>query len=451
MKKVVLSILVIMSILPVFTKADGIPWPPITPYISEEHQIVLIQQRSNEVVTTLDLSIKNKPANIFTILEESIYINEYDNPVWIKTFLLPDDFDSEDLCINSYDFRYYKDNIPQVEVTINDNVVYLYTKGASYCKFTSNQDLSDPKFVNVSEFFKPGEYNTIEIRINSGYGFTIDGIYLKSGEGNNKVKIIIPFKEMPKSIEIGGQGIPIWELEDIFRDKRVWYGYYEGRLLSAKDMPEVAGEAQQIETNVKSVVTRTEVSKDVSGKFEGKVSDLLTTVSTKGSSDKEFIVVRFSDVSYEAYLDFNAYVIELTVEPFELKRIVIKWIEEIDNENDFDYYYPLGTGKTWNENIPYTAIYVKLPKKNGIRFSSVEGKEEVVRDDFRYYRWKFVESKPDKDIYITVNKLSGIEDLIHKVDVWIERNSMIGVIVLFLIIIGLLITFKPKKRSRKWI
>ena len=467
MKKIITLSLILLLIVPL-VKADGIPYPPISPYISEEHQIVLVEQKGNKIITTLDLGIKARPENIFSILEENIYISGY-NPVWLKTFLLPEEFEPEQLCIISYDFRYYQEETSPVEVTINDNIVYLYTKegngnvifaekkimpppqrrGYTYCNFTRNQNMSDPEFVEVSEFFEPGEYNTIEIRTNTRRGFGINGIYLKSGEAENKVKIIIPFKTMPESIEIGGQGINIWELEYVFRDRREWYGYYGGRLLSTKEAPALAREAQTIERSTQEVISRTEVSADVSGKFEGKVSDLLGTVSTKGLKVKnEYLVVRFADVSYEAYLNHNAYVIELTVEPFKLKRVVIKWVEAIENKNDFDYWYPLGTGQTWSEKIPYTAIYVKLPEKNAIKFSNIPGKEEATRGGYRYYRWKFIEDNPDKDLYITVEKLTKVEEWIHEIEAWLKSHAMILVIVGGLFILGMIISVRSKPRGR---
>jgi len=282
-----------------------------------------------------------------------------------------------------------------------------------YCKFMLNQNLTSPQFVNVSSYFKSGEYNTIEIRSNSDYqSFSINKMYLAS-ETKELVKIIIPFKTMPNSVEIGGYGLYTWTLDQPFtKQKREWYGYYGGRLISEKDLPLLAGTAQSVENVVKSEVTSTQIATDVTGGFQGKVSDLLT-VSTSGSSHESSPTIKLAgeDIEsvYQAYMQDNAYVIELKILPYELKRMTIKWVEDLNDVNQFQYYYPLGTGRTWLDNISYTTIYVKLPENYILSSSNVPGKEDANDASYNYYRWKFVESTPTQDLIINVKKVSEVE------------------------------------------
>lgn len=456
------------------TLADGMPYPIYRPYISEEHQIVLVEVKNDKMITTLDLGVRSKPENVLTLLEEYVYINE-NNPVWLKTFIVPEKFTPKELCIRSYSFSYYNQKNSPVEVTINKNVVYLYLEpqimrgyeepsgykikpsgykikepmppyeGPTYCRFMETENLTDPKFVDVSKFFKPGEYNTVEIRANKHLGFELSGVHLQSNETVNKVKIIIPFKVLPESIEIGGQGIDIWYLESVFGKRKEWYGYYGDRLLTAKEAPELAGRAQTIEERTKSQVSIIRVSSDVSGGFEGKISDIIgeNEVSTAGLYRNEYIIVKLTGNSdYETYMDYNAYVIELPISPYEVKRIVIRWVEDIKNKDSFDYYFPLGTGKIWKDNIPYTAVYVKIPEKNVIRLSSIPGSEEATKDNYRFYRWKFVDSKPDMDLYITVEKISKAEEWFHRVEVWIKGHEMAIFMLGGLVILGLIISVR---------
>jgi len=453
-----LFVLMLGSFLPL-AKADGMPYPPIRPQIKEEHQIAFIELKNKEITTTLDLGIRNKPKNIFPVLENSIYISS-SNPFWIKTFILPKDFSVKDLCINSYDFRYY--NEPLAQITINGNVVYPYTKspiieyaekvppiysyyGQTYCQFISNKNFSNPIFVNASNYFMPGQYNTIEIRRYLYRSFSIQKIYLTSGTITDKVKIIIPFKIMPKSVEIGGTGLDIYSLDYPFREKREWYGYYGGSLFSAKEAPGLAQTALGVEQSTKSQIIQTQVATDVTGSFQGKVSDILAQVSAAGTSENRIgPTIRFAGVPeienlYKTYMQDSAYIIELNIQPYELKRITIKWVEDATDENYFPYYYPLGTGKIWSENISYTAIYVKLPKPYAIDYVNLEGKEVASDDNYDYYRWKFVDSNPDQDLHINVKKLSPIEQTLLGISIWMGKNSGVVVIAIILIIMGIII------------
>jgi hypothetical protein len=532
MKKFI--ILLTLYLLIPAVRADGMPFPYIRPQVREEHQIVLMEVRDKEILTTLDLGIRNRPETTFSILDNPIYISEI-NPFWLKTFFLPSDFKPKDLCINSYDLGYYWTETSPVKITINGNTAYLYTpmqcinhaqcskacdnlgidfhwsgtgnsyrswngtcpsnvygcmtgqccigqcnqpgylqegtcecvrtnvvdiygdvcpagttcgsdcychpiknltktamsgelmkvpvvvipmpyeKKQTYCRFMKNEKISDPKFVDISSYLKPGQYNTIEIRSNIAYrSFSVNKVYLAS-ETKEIVKIIIPFKTMPKSVEIGGYGLNTWELDQPFeREKRYWYGYYGGQLLSAKEAPLLAGTAQRIEESVKSQVTQTQVATDVTGGFKGKVSDVLTQVSLSEFSNRVEPTVKFageSDVEsiYQAYMQDDAYVIQLKILPYELKRITIKWVEDLKDENEFQYYYPLGTGRTWMDNISYTAIYIKLPVNKVMKYASIPGSDDARDASYNYYRWKFVESKPTEDLTITVRKISEVE------------------------------------------
>jgi len=503
MKKIIILILFGLFLIPAI-KSDGIPYPYIRDQIREEHQIVLVELKDNQVQTTLDLGIKNRPSTVFTVSDDSIYISS-SNPFWLKTFSLPSEFKVKDFCINSYSFSNTWFDKSPIKVTINGNVVYLYTpvsctsdyqcaKACSYlcpsyssnccvngntgrcnyatgecycernsnrctncpacdytyeycsgygtskyctrsyekmptgqaveimsrpenkdqyCRFMLNQNLTSPQFVNVSSYFKPGEYNTVEIRSNSDYqSFSINKMYLAS-ETKELVKIIIPFKTMPKSVEIGGYGLYTWTLDQPFtKQKREWYGYYGGQLLSEKQAPLLAGTAQSVENIVKSEVTQTQVATDVTGGFQGKVSDLLT-VSTSGVSHESSPTIKLAgeDIEsvYQAYIQDNAYVIELKILPYELKRMTIKWVEDLNDVNQFQYYYPLGTGRTWLDNISYTAIYVKLPENYILTSSNIAGKEDVKDASYNYYRWKFVESTPTQDLIVNVKKVSEVE------------------------------------------
>ncbi len=442
-----------------FVKADGIPVPPIRPYVKEEHQIVLVEFSDQKLKTTLDLGIRNKPSGLFPILENSIYISS-SNPFWLKTFLLPSDFQVKELCFQTY--SYFRGDKPTVKVTINGHVVYLHTKSPSisyeentYCSFITNQNMSNPQFVDVSQYFIPGQYNTIEVRRNDEYrSFSIYKIYLTSGETSDTVRIVIPFKTMPTSVEVGGYGLNVWQLDNPFKERKYWYGYYGGKLLSEAEAPTLASQAELVEANVKSRVSQTEVATDVTGGFQGKVSDVLSTASLEGSSSqKGELIIKFAGESiekvYESYMQDNAYVIELKIKPFELKRIVIKWEEDVSDLNNFDYYYPLGTGATWQENISYTAIYVKLPKPYAIKYSNVQGMEEATDNNYNYYRWKFVDSNPSEDLHIDIKKLTPLEESINNLKIWIARNSAIVGIVLVLIFLGVIIQIRHKKRRRR--
>ncbi|MDI6826566.1 MAG: hypothetical protein QMD36_05300 [Candidatus Aenigmarchaeota archaeon] len=524
-----LGVLCLLIIQPI-VKADGMPHPSIRPQIREEHQIVSVEVRDGEILTTLDLGIRNRPETVFSVLDNSININEM-NPFWLKTFLLPSDFEPKNLCINSYDLGYYWTEISPVKISINENTVYLYTpmqctnnaqcsqacdnlgidfhwsgtgnnykswtgtcpsnvygcmtgqccigqceegtcecrqtnvvdiygnvcpvgttcgsdcychpiknltktvmteeltkarpvelvripyeKKHTYCQFMKNEKISEPQFVDISSYLKPGQYNTIEIRSNVAYrSFSVNKIYLAS-KTKEMVKIIIPFKNMPKSVEVGGTGLNIWELDQPFKkEPGYWYGYYGGRLLTTKEAPAIASIAQNVEASIKSQVTQTQITTDVVGSFEGKVSDILSTVSlSKHSFQSKSTVLRLAGASdvesvYEAYMGDYGYVIELEIPPYELKRITVKWIEDITNDERFGYYYPLGTGKTWFDNISYTAIYVKLPNKYTINYASIPGREKAEDASYYYYRWKFVESSPSEDLNIDMKKISRAE------------------------------------------
>jgi len=480
MKKLIF-ILIFLLLIPNFTQADGIPYPSIRPYVKEEHQIVLVELKNDELITTLDVGIRNKPRNVFPLLEESIYINE-NNPVWSYTFTdLPRDFNVKHLCIESRDFKYqYYHNKWPVKVSINGNTVYLYTKkpsdinfaeskeayirnindgGETYCQFVTNENPSDtPRFINISTYFNSGTWNTVEIRSNTQRGFSINRVYLMGNETVDTVKIIIPFKNVPKSIEIGGRGINIWELENVFREReriRGWYGYYGNKLLSAQEAPQLAETAMGIEESVRSEVDITGVSTDVKAGFEGKVSDLLGSISTSGYNLKsEYIVIRFADNLYEDYLQDEAYVIEFKIKPYELKRVVIKWTERVHDRNSFSYYYPLGTGRTWSENIKYTVIYVKMPRDLVVKYTNLTGSEEVAINGYRYYRWKFVESSPTQDLNLTIGKLSVIDTWIHEIDMWLKKNVAILGIMVTLFILGIIIYVRSSskvRRDKEWV
>lgn len=532
---VFLLFVLMLSSFPPIVKADGMPYPPIRPQIKEEHQIAFVELKNKELITTLDLGIRNKPKNIFSVLENPIYISS-SNPFWIKTFILPTDFSVKDLCINSYDFGYYWSETSPVKITINGNTVYLYTpmqctnhaqcskacsklcpsnvygccvngnlgqcdtrtgqcfcsvnssfckscptcdytyqycdgfsktckrsyeiisteeisvpprpiaEKQTYCQFMKNEKISDPQFVDISSYFKPGQYNTIEIRSNVEYrSFSIQKIYLTSGIVTDKVKIIIPFKIMPKSVEIGGTGLDIYSLDYPFREKREWYGYYGGSLFSASEAPELAMRAQTVEQGTKYQIAQTQVATDATGSFQGKVSDLVGQVSAAGiSEEQEGKVIRFAarseiETLYQAYMQDTAYVIELSIQPYELKRITIKWVEDVTDENYFPYYYPLGTGKTWSENISYTAVYVKLPKPYAIDYANLEGKEVASDDNYNYYRWKFVDSNPDQDLHINVKKLSPVEQTLLEISIWMRKNSGVVAIAIVLAVMGVMI------------
>jgi hypothetical protein len=476
---VLLSILA-FSLLSPIVRADGIPWPP-RPYIAEEHQIVLIEYGNDQVTTTLDLGIKNAPENVFPLLEQNVYINSYQNSFWLKTFILPSSFKPRNLCINSYDFRYQPygiDNKWPVKLTINGNFVYLYTAqtskigaqeqkigmpseyyygGDTYCTFVNNENVSDPHFVNISSFFKPGEYNTVKIEVNApDRGFTLNKVYLDSGETSDVVKVIIPFRTRPKSIEVGGNGLNIWELDRPFENKKTWYGYYGGTLVAETEAPALAQYAKGVEESVKTSVGQTQVSTDVDADFKGKVSDLVSGQSLSGSSEMGNLkVIKFADASdfneaVRTYLQDDAYVLELKVKPYEIKRVTVKWIEDVKDNQNFQYYYPLGTGKTWPGNISYTAVYIKLPKNYALGYSNLEGREDAYDDSSNYYRWKFVDSKPNKDLNVNVNKLSTIEIYLNQFTVWIVRNSAVIGIVLVLIAFGAIIQIKGLMRKRPW-
>jgi len=342
MKKFLVLIFLGLFLIPAI-KSDGMPYPYIRDQIREEHQIVLVELKDSQIQTTLDLGIKNRPSTVFDLSDTSIYLST-SNPFWLKTFMISSDFKPKDLCINSYSFSNFWSATSPVKVTINGNVVYLYTpvrcsshsncakacsylcpsyssnccvngnigrcnfatgecycehnsasctncpdcdytyqycsgyttkyctrsyesmptghateimyippeKKDQYCLFMSNQNLSSPQFVNVSSYFKPGEYNTVEIRMNTDKTFTISKMYLGS-ETKELVKIIIPFKTMPKSVEIGGYGLSTYTLDQPFtRDRKEWYGWYGGRLLSEKDAPLLTGVAQSVENIAKS-------------------------------------------------------------------------------------------------------------------------------------------------------------------------------------------------------
>jgi DNA-binding transcriptional ArsR family regulator len=479
---VLLSILA-FSLLTPFAKADGIPWPP-RPYIAEEHQIALVEYKDGQITTTLDLGVRNTPENVFPLLEQSTYISSYENSFWLKTFLLTSNFKTKNLCINSYDFNYYPygaENKWPVKLTINGKFVYLYTEnavkagaaaeekqiaiippyyrndGQTYCVFVDNENVSDPHFVNVSSYFKSGDYNTVKIEVNVlNRGFSLNRVYLESGETPDKVKIIIPFKTRPSSIEVGGYGLDIWNLDSPFEKKKVWYGYYGGRLLSSTEAPALAEYAKGVETAVTTKISQTQVSTDVDADFKGKVADLVSEQSLSGSSNLENLkVIRFAGVSdfdeaVKSYLQDNAYVLELKVKPYETKRVTIKWVEDVADEDSFRYYYPLGTGKTWPGNISYTAVYVKLPKEFALSYSNVEGREDAYDSNYNYYRWKFVDSKPDKDLRVSVSKLSRMEAYLHEAYVWLARNSAVVGIVIILIVFGAVIQLKGMKRRRSW-
>lgn len=431
-------------------RANGIPVPPIRLDAKEEHQIVLIELQEQKIKTTLDLGIKNEPLGWFQLLEESVYINR-DNPFWLKTFLLPSTLNPKELCIQAY--VYSSGNEPIVKVIINGHEAYLYAKSASYypntyCSFISNQDLLAPQFVNVSQFFLPGRYNTLEIKLNKEYNsFTLYKVYLTSGEVRDRVRIIIPFKTMPTSVEIGGSGLDTWQLDSPFKKEPYWYGYYGGILISSAEAPALASRAMGIEETVKSEISQTNVAEDVSGSFQGKVADALSTTTLRGNEENYGASVKLAgelEKTYEVYLNYNAYVIELKIKPFELKRVVIKWEEDLNNPENFDYYYPLGTGKTWSKNISYTAIYVKLPSSYKINYASIEGMEKASDENYNFYRWKFIESNPEKDLYLNIGKISEIEKFFTK-------YSGILACIVFLVVVGIFIQYKNKifKRGKR--
>jgi len=472
---VLLSVLAFSLLVP-FVKADGIPWPP-RPYIAEDHQIVLVEYGDGKITTTLDLGVKNTPENVFPLLEQNVYINNYDNTFWLKTFSLPSSFNPTNLCINSYDFTNYpygaENNWP-VKVTINSNVVYLYTQseklnvaeekmiapyrgdGQTYCTFVVNEDVSNPHFVNVSSYFKPGEYNTVKIETNApNRAFSLNRVYLESSEASDTVKIIIPFRTKPKSIEVGGYGLDIWSLDVPFEKKTIWYGYYGGRLLSSTEAPALAEYAKGVENTVKNQVTQTQVSTDVNADFKGKVADLISGQSLSGSSNLENLkVISFAGASefdevVKSYLQDDAYVLELKVRPYETKRVTVKWIEDVSRDN-FNYYYPLGTGKTWPGNISYTALYIKLPKDFSLSYSNLKGRDDAYDDSYNYYRWKFVDSRPNEDLNVNMNKMSTLEIYLNQFSVWVLRNSALIGIITILIVFGVVIQVKGLMRKRPW-
>ena len=445
-----LSAFVLLSLIPE-VKADGIPVPPIRPHVKEEHQIVLVELENRKIKTTLDLGIRNKPSNLFSLLEERVYMSK-SNPFWLKTFFLPSDFKPNEFCIEIY--TYYRSGEPLVKVSINGHEAYLYSPYSyskkAYCSFISNQDFSNPQFINVSQYFVPGQYNTVEIKLNKERdSFTLYRVYLMSGEVKETVKIIIPFKRMPTWIEIGGHGLSTWQLDSPFK-KMYWYGYYGDKLISSVEAPAIGSQAMRVEENVKSEMSQTEVATDVSGSFQGKVSDVLSTASLKGENSVNYgSILRLAgegEEIYETYLSYNAYVVEVKIKPLELKRIVIRWEEEVGDSENFDYYYPLGTGKTWEGNISYTAIYVKLPNTYKLAYASIGGMEKASKENYNYYRWKFVESSPEKDLYLSIRKISEIEKFFSK-------YSGILVCIVFLIVAGIFIQYKNQilKRGKRWI
>lgn len=524
MKKIVFLVLLFLFLIPAI-KSDGIPYPYIRDQIREEHQIVLVEVNGNKIQTTLDIGIKNRPSSVFTVSDNYISIDS-SNPFWLKTFSLSSDFKPKDFCINTYSFSNFWSDKSPVKVTINGNVVYLYTPvhctsdyqcakvcsylcpsytsnccingntgrcnyntgecycekdstlcnlcpscdytyeycsgyGTSkyctrsyenmptgksieimprpyndnkniYCQFMSNQNLSSPQFVNVSSYFKPGEYNTIEIRGNDYDYFNIDKMYLAS-ETKDTVKIIIPFKTMPNSVEVGGYGLYTWTLDEPFtQQKRQWYGYYGGQLLSEKELPLLAGTAQSVENTVKSEITQTQVATDATGDFQGKVSDIMT-VSTSGNSPESVPTIKLADdESYQTYMQDDAYVIELKILPYELKRMTIKWVEDLNDVNQFQYYYPLGTGRTWLDNISYTAIYVKLPENYVIGYTNLPGKEDAKNVGYNYYRWKFVESIPSQDLIMKVEKISEVETFF--LSTYVPIIGLVAFVIVFLLL-----------------
>ncbi len=125
MKRAFLLILLCLFLIPTI-KSDGIPSPYIRDQIKEEHQIVLVELKGNQVQTTLDLGIKNRPSSVFAVSDDYLSISS-SNPYWIKTFSLSSDFKPKDFCIKTYSFSNFWSQKSPVKVTINNNVVYLYT------------------------------------------------------------------------------------------------------------------------------------------------------------------------------------------------------------------------------------------------------------------------------------------------------------------------------------
>lgn len=446
-EKLLIAVFLSFLFLIPIVKADGMPIPPVKPYLKEEHQIVFVEFKDQSIRTTLDLGIKNKPSNLFPILDNYVYLSS-SSPFWIKTFLLPSNFEVKNLCIEGS--SYYTQAIT---IEINGNLVYLpipiskYYED-TYCSFSLSPNFTHP--VDVSQYFISGSYNTI--KISSSSYFSIRKVYLTSSEKiSEKVRIIIPFKIFPKYIEVSSyEGLNIWDLDRPF-GYRKWYGYFGNTILSQETSPSLASIAVGVESRAKESISSLSVS-EASANFQGKVSDLLATTSAKGYYEIEGSLIKLEgiDVSYKPYLQDNAYVIDLNIKPFETKRIVIKWESGIGDINNFQYYYPLGTSKTWSENITYIAIYVKLPKSYIISYSNLEGSEKAEYKEYNYYRWKFVESNPEKDLYLNIRKISEIEKFIHEL---IEKYSGILVCIIFLISVGIFIQYKSKilKRVRKWI